>query len=46
MKNFASDLEDVAINSLAGVNNDDPAQAARLQNMVDLNGQINELCKQ
>ena len=46
VKNFASDLEDVAINSLAGVNNDDPAQAARLQNMVDLNGQINELCKQ
>ena len=46
VKSFASDLEDVAINSLAGVNNDDPAQAARLQNMVDLNGQINELCNQ
>lgn len=45
IRNFATNLEDVAINSLAGVNNDDAVQAGRLQSMVDLNGQINELCK-
>lgn len=42
---FSSNLEDLAINSLAGVNNDDPAQMARLQTVTDLNGQITELCK-
>jgi hypothetical protein len=45
IRNFAGDLQDLAVTALAGVPNDDPAQAGRLQNMVDLNGQINELCK-
>jgi hypothetical protein len=45
VQSFANDLQDVALNSLAGVGNEDPAQAGRLQNMVDLNGKINELCK-
>lgn len=45
VKRFSAALDDIAINSLAGVNNDDPAQAARLQSLVDINGQINELCK-
>jgi hypothetical protein len=45
VRKFADDMQDVALNSLAGVSNDDPAQAGRLQNMVDLNGRINELCK-
>ncbi len=31
MRSFAADLQDIAINALAGVGNDDPAQAARLR---------------
>lgn len=42
---FSTALRDITINSLAGINNDDPAQAARLQSLVDINGQINESCK-
>jgi hypothetical protein len=45
MRRFADDLHEIAINSLAGVNSDDPAQAGRLQNMLTLNTQILDLCK-
>lgn len=45
MRRFADDLQEIAIYALAGVNNDDPAQAGRLQDVVALNTQILGLCK-
>lgn len=45
VRKFTDQADAVAINALAGVNTDDPAQAARLQDLVALDGQFTELCK-
>lgn len=45
VRSFANDLQDVAINALAGIGNEDQAQADRLQNLVTLNDQIVDQCK-
>ena len=42
---FATGLQDIAMNALAGVGNDDPAQAARLRDAEATNTRIAELCK-
>lgn len=42
---FADDLQDIAMNALAGVGNEDPAQAARLRDAETTNARIAELCK-
>ena len=42
---FATGLQDIAINALAGVGNDDPTQAARLHDAEAANTRIAELCK-
>ena len=42
---FATGLQDIAMNALAGVGNDDPAQAARLRDAEAANTRIAELCK-
>ena len=42
---FADGLQDIAMNALAGVGNDDPAQAARLRDAEAVNNRIAELCK-
>lgn len=45
MRSFASSLQDIAINALAGVTNDNPAQAARLRDAEATNAKIAALCK-
>jgi hypothetical protein len=42
---LANDLQDIAMNALAGVSNDDPTQAARLSDGQNVAGQIADLCK-
>ncbi len=42
---FAAGLQDIAMNALAGVGNEDPAQAARLRDAEATNTRIAELCK-
>jgi len=42
---FATGLQAIAMNALAGVPNDDPAQAARLRDAEAANRKIAELCK-
>jgi hypothetical protein len=42
---FADLLQVVSINSLAGIDQNDPAQTARLQEVVDTGNQLTELCK-
>ncbi len=42
---FANGLQDIAINTLAGVNNQDPAQAARLKDTEAASNRVADLCK-
>lgn len=42
---FANGLQDIAMNALAGVGNEDPAQTARLRDAEATNTRIAELCK-
>jgi hypothetical protein len=45
MRSFADDLQDIAMNALAGVSNDDPAQAARLHDGEVTRARVADLCK-
>jgi hypothetical protein len=45
IRSFASGLQDIAMNSLAGVSKDDPAQVGRLRDAESVNGRIADLCK-
>jgi hypothetical protein len=45
MRSFATDLDDIAVNALAGVGNDDPAQAGRLHDGDTVSVQITQQCK-
>lgn len=45
IRSFAGSLQDIAINALAGVTNDNPAQAARLHDAEATNAKIAALCK-
>jgi hypothetical protein len=45
IRGFADDLRDIAMNALAGVGNDNPAQAARLGEGETHSSQIADLCK-
>ena len=42
---YADNLQDIAINQLAGMPNDDPAQAARISNSDAAGARIADLCK-
>ncbi len=42
---FATVLQDISMNALAGVGNDDPAQAARLQDGETTSTKVAELCE-
>jgi hypothetical protein len=42
---FANNLQDIAINALAGATNDDPQQVARLTAGEDGRNKVAELCK-
>src|SRR5262249_47622799 len=43
IRSFADDLQTIAMNALAGMANDDPAQAARLRDGETMSGQIADL---
>jgi hypothetical protein len=45
IRSFATDLQDIAVNALAGVANDDPAQAGRLRDGEAASIRIGNLCK-
>jgi hypothetical protein len=45
LRTFANDLQDIAINALAGMGNDDPTQAARLGAGQDVSTRIADMCK-
>jgi hypothetical protein len=45
IRSFAGNLQDIAMNTLAGVPNADPAQAVRLGNAQKSSAQITDLCK-
>ena len=45
VRSFADNLQDIAMNTLAGVGNDDPAQAARLRDGEAGSARIADLCK-
>jgi hypothetical protein len=45
VRSFAELLEDIAMNSLAGVANEDPVQAARLRDAEAASVRVAELCK-
>jgi hypothetical protein len=45
IRSFASQLQDISMNALAGLPNSDPAQAARLHDAETANNRIAELCK-
>lgn len=45
IRSFAENLQDIAINTLAGSSNQDPAQAARLREGEDNSVHINDLCR-
>ncbi len=45
IRSFADNLQDIAMNELAGVNNNDPAQAARLRDGEAAGARIADLCK-
>jgi hypothetical protein len=45
MRSLAAELQDIAMNALAGVGSDDPAQAARLRDGEAASGRIAELCR-
>jgi hypothetical protein len=45
VRSLALDLQDIAMNALAGVANDDPTQAARLSDGQNVAAQVADLCK-
>lgn len=45
IRSFATGLQDISMNALAGVPNTDPKQAERLSNAEAANSRIAELCK-
>ena len=45
MRSFADGLQDITMNALAGVTNDDPAQAARLRDAETASARVADLCK-
>jgi hypothetical protein len=45
IRSFATGLQDISMNALAGVANTDPAQADRLHNAETVNTRIADLCK-
>ena len=45
IRDLANDLQDIAMSAMAGVGNDDPAQAARLRDGQAVAGRIAELCR-
>lgn len=45
IRTFATGLQDISMNALAGVANSDPTQADRLRNAETANSRIAELCK-
>lgn len=45
IRSFATGLQDISMNALAGVANAEPAQADRLRNAESVNTRIAELCK-
>jgi hypothetical protein len=45
IRSFAGNLQDIAMNTLAGVSNEDPAQAVRLSDAQQSSAQLAELCK-
>jgi anti-sigma-K factor RskA len=45
IRSFATGLQDISMNALAGVANTDPAQADRLRNAENVNTRIGDLCK-
>jgi hypothetical protein len=45
VRSFADNLQGIAIHTMAGVGNDDPAQAVRLRDAQTASAQIVELCK-
>ena len=45
IRNYANNIEDVAMASLAGLGTDDPAQADRLKQWGPLDDQITDMCK-
>ncbi|WP_319436835.1 hypothetical protein [Mycobacterium sp. RTGN5] len=45
IRSFATGLQDISMNALAGVANNEPAQADRLRNTESLNTRIADLCK-
>jgi hypothetical protein len=45
IRSFALNLQEIAMNTLAGVPNDDPTQAARLGDAQKSSAQIGDLCK-
>jgi hypothetical protein len=45
IRSFATGLQDISMNALAGVANTDPAQADRLHNAETVNTRIADICK-
>jgi hypothetical protein len=45
VRTFASDLQDIAMNALAGAGNDDPAQLARVHDAEAVSAQVGDACK-
>lgn len=45
LRDFANNLQTIAVNALAGVPNTEPAQSARLPDAEAANGRIADLCK-
>lgn len=45
VRSFSGNLQDIAMNTLAGVSNEEPAQAARLADAQKSSVQLAELCK-
>jgi hypothetical protein len=45
IRSFADNLQDFAINSMAGASGDDPAQAARVSDGEAARTQVADLCK-
>ncbi|BBY59910.1 hypothetical protein [Mycolicibacterium sarraceniae] len=45
IRDFATGLQDISMNALAGVANSDPTQAERLRNAEAVNSRLADLCK-
>jgi hypothetical protein len=45
VRSFADGLQDIAMNALAGLSSDDPAQAARLRDAEAASARVADLCK-